>query len=338
MCFYARKMDANSAKDELSVDEYAAIARKLGPVNVLGISGGEPFLRADLHNIVSVIYEHCTPLVLDLPTNGYFTDSVLRQVEIIARNCRRMTVDIQLSIDGPQAVHDDIRQLKGSFIRMNSTYTELLKLRKKFSNLRLKACVVYSSYNQDYMPELLNYIKKDMSGLDRLVFSVAHGTAATQEALNIDWNKYFEFCDSIRNTSITSGATDFHSLFTQALRVLKNDFLKEALRTKEMYRYCRAGRGVVAVGETGEVFPCEPLWHSVGNLRENQYDLQAVLRSQRMQDFQKDIVKKRCNCHWGIPMTNAVLFSPRFYPRIVWEMGRSFMHHPSKCGKVSCGV
>ncbi len=338
MCFYSQNMDANTAKDELTVDEYSRIARGLGRFNVLGISGGEPFLRDDLHKVVAAIYDHSSPLVLDLPTNGYFTESVLRQVELIAKYCTRMTVDVQLSIDGPEAVHDGIRQVQGGFRRMFETYHGLLELRKRFSNLRLKACVVYSAYNQDSMPELFDLIERDMSGIDRLVFSVAHGTPANQKAFDFDWDKYFAFCDRLRGSPLMQGGRDLHSVLTQALRVVKNAFLKDILRTKDMYRYCGAGTSVVAVSETGDVFPCEPLWTPVANLRKYGYDLWAVLRSQEMKDFQKDIRRKRCHCHWGLPMTNAILFSPRFYPRVAWEMGRVVVRNACCAGKGSGGV
>ncbi|MEI8010949.1 MAG: radical SAM protein [Candidatus Omnitrophota bacterium] len=325
MCFYAGRMGINPAKDELTVDEYSRIARGLGHCHVVGISGGEPFLRQDLHQVVAAIYDNCSPLVLDLPTNGYFKDSILRQVELICRHCRKMTVDIQISIDGPEPVHDDIRQVKGGFRRMMETYRCLLELRKKFSNLRLKACVVYSAYNQASMPELFDLIERDMSGVDRLVFSVAHGTPANQEAFDFDWDRYFALCDRLRDSPLTKGGKDFHSVLTQALRVVKNGFLRNILKTKDMYRYCRAGSGVVAVSETGDVFPCEPLWRSVGNLRKTGYDMGAILRSREMREFQQDIRRQCCHCHWGIPMTNAVLFSPRYYPQIAGEMGRLMM-------------
>ena len=329
MCFYQGNMDANAAKDELTVDEYARIARGLGRFNVLGISGGEPFLRDDLHKIVSVIYDHCSPLVLDLPTNGYCTDSVVRQVALIAEHCRRMTVDVQLSIDGPEAVHDDIRQVRGGFRRMMQTYHGLLALRKKFSNIRLKACVVYSAYNQAWMPELFDLIERDMAEVDRLVFSVAHGTPADKKSFDFDWDKYFKFCDRLRVSPLTRGGRDFHSILTCALRMVKNDFLKNILRTKDMYRYCGAGRSVVAVSERGDVFPCEPLWQSIGNLRKNGYDIQAILKSEEMRRFQDEIRCKKCHCHWGLPMTNAILYSPRFYPKVIREIVRVMSCHGS---------
>lgn len=316
MCFYKNNMDSNRTKEELSVDEYEKISRGIDYINVLGISGGEPFLRKDLAEILKIFYRHCSPWVVDLPTNAYLTDQVVSQAEEVVRSCPRMTVDIQLSIDGPEDIHNEIRGLKDGYRRLRETYRQLVSVRSRYPNLRLKACLVYSRYNQDHMEELFTVLAEDFPALDRFVFSVVHGSVANPEALELDWHRYFSLCDRLRQQAVVKDIFDLHSIFTMALRFAKNDFLKEVLAKKDMYRHCRAGRDVIVVGETGKVFPCEPLWQAVGDLRQNGYDLRNVLRSAPMQDFQKDILLKKCTCHWGLPMSNAIMLSPRFYPRL----------------------
>ena len=68
--------------------------------------------------------------MVDLPTNGFFTESVLRQAEDIAKNCPKMTVDLQISIDGPEEIHNEIRGLKDGFAKMKETYNGLVNLKK----------------------------------------------------------------------------------------------------------------------------------------------------------------------------------------------------------------
>ena len=90
------------------------------------MSGGEPFLRGDLSEIVKVIYKNRSPLVVDLPTNGFFVESVLRQTEDITKHCEDMIVDLQLSIDGPERLHDETRGLNGSFEKVKESYHGLV--------------------------------------------------------------------------------------------------------------------------------------------------------------------------------------------------------------------
>ncbi len=324
MCFYKDNMVENRGKNELTVEEYDKITKKIKLINVLGISGGEPFFRKDLSEIIKVIYKNCRPLVVDLPTNGSFTESILKQVEDIAKNCPEMTIDLQLSIDGPEKIHNEIRGLSDGFQKMKETYRGLVNLKHKYKNLKLKACVVYSHYNQDYIEELFDILDRDFKDLDRIIFSVVHGSVSNNEAFQFDWDKYFRICDKIRSKAKVNNIFDFHSIFTVALRMVKNDFLKKALKTKDMYKNCQAGKRVIVVGETGNVFPCEPLWQSVGDLRKNGYDINEIMNSDEMKKFNEKINKEKCNCHWGLVMSNSLLYKPQYYPKILFEMIKIF--------------
>lgn len=321
MCFYKDNMDkAKFADNELTIDEYERIARNIKLINVLGISGGEPFLRSDLSEIIKIIYRNCSPLVVDLPTNGFFVESILKQTEEVARFCKDMVIDLQISMDGPEQIHNELRGLKDGFRHIKETYRGLVSLKKKYKNLKIKACIVYSYYNQDYIEELFNLLESDFRDFDRIVFSVAHGSVSNPEVFNFDWTKYFEICERIRKTATVHSLLDFHSLFTIALRIAKNEFLKEVLKTRDMYKKCASGGRVIVVSETGKVFPCEPLWFAVGDLRKDNYELNRILHSNRMQEFHKKIVRERCNCHWGLPLSNSLIYRPVYYPLILTEM------------------
>jgi MoaA/NifB/PqqE/SkfB family radical SAM enzyme len=313
-------MSKTGKGEELTVEEYEKISKSIKVSNTLGISGGEPFLRDDLHEIVKVIYKNCSPLVLDLPTNGYFVESVIKQTEDIVKYCKNMVVDLQISIDGPERIHNEIRGLKDGFSNLRNTYEGLVDLKKKHGNLRVKACIVYSYYNQDYIEELLDILQRDFKDLDRIVFSVVHGSVSDKKAFDFDWNRYFKICEKIGKKVSVKNIMDFHSIFTIALRIAKNDFLKKILITKDMYKKCKSGRKVIVIGETGKVFPCEPLWLPVGDLRKNNYNLNEILNSSQMKEFNEKIIKEKCNCHWGLPMSNTLIYEPRYYPKILFEM------------------
>ena len=218
--------------------------------------------------------------------------------------------------------HNEIRCLKDGFKMLKDTYKGLILLKDKYKNLRIKACVVYSHYNQDCIEDLFSLLKNDFKDLDRVVFSVVHGSVSNPEAFLFDWGKYFQICEKLRRDTIVKEPWDFHSLFTIALRIAKNDFLKELLKRKDMYKKCGAGKRVIVVNEIGDVFACEPLWEPVGNLRKNNYDMGRILSSEEMKCFKKKVIKERCNCHWGLPLSNTLIYKPKYYPKITYEMMR----------------
>ncbi len=331
MCFYAQNMQKSLPDEkELTVEEYECIARKMKTINVLGISGGEPFLRQDLPEILHAFYRNASPLVVDLPTNGYFTETITRHVERIASQCPKMILDLQLSIDGPEEIHNAIRKLPDGFKKLEQTYDAMIALKNRYKNLRIKACIVYSAYNKNHIRQLFRVLDEKFSRLDRIVFSVVHGTTYNPEALRFEWSDYFKECKHLRSRSRVHNIFDFHSIFTMALRITKNHYLKKSLIRKDFFRVCKAGKRVVVVSPTGTVFPCEPLWEEVGNLRTNNYDLKQIIHSPSMAQFQQKIKNKSCNCHWGIPMTNALLYSPRYYPRIAYEASSIFLRSITK--------
>lgn len=321
MCFYKERMaESFGRENELTLKEYEKISKNIKLINILGISGGEPFLREDLSEIVKIIYKNCFPLVVDLPTNAFFVESILRQTEDIVKYCKRMIVDLQLSIDGPEKIHNEIRGLKDGFNKVKQTYEGLVALKNKYKNLRVKACVVYSHYNQEYIEELFSILDRDFKELDRVIFSVVHGSVSNAEVFQFDWDRYFAICDTIRKKSVVKNIKDFHSTFTIALRIVKNDFLKEILKTKEMYKKCGAGRNEIVIDEVGKVFPCEPLWYSIGDLRKSNYDIDCILHSEEMKKFHEKIIREKCTCHWGLPLSNTLLYKPSYYPKILSEI------------------
>lgn len=331
MCFYEINMSKDREFDnELTIDEYEKISKSIKLINILGISGGEPFLRDDLSEIIKILYKNCSPLIVDLPTNGFYTEKIIKQVEEIVSYCKNMTVDVQLSIDGPEEVHNEIRGLKDGFNRVKQTYNGLKQLKKRYKNLKLKACVVYSHYNQDHVEELFGIIEQDFSELDRLVFSVVHGSVVNSEAAKFSWDKYFEICNRRRDEATVKDVGDFHSLFTTALRIAKNDYLKKILKTKDMYKRCGAGKNAIVINETGQVFPCEPLWKSVGELRENSYNLDAILKSDKIKEYHREITLNKCTCHWNIPLTSNLIYRPDYYPQILFEMIKIILRSRTK--------
>ena len=57
--------------DDLTLDEYKALFAGLGSsLYWATFSGGEPFLRPDLIDIVIACYDRCRPAIINIPTNG----------------------------------------------------------------------------------------------------------------------------------------------------------------------------------------------------------------------------------------------------------------------------
>lgn len=91
--------------------------KKLPPMYFTNITGGEPFIRQDLHDIVRELYKKSDRIVIS--TNGFFTDRIIKLCEEFPN------IGIRISIEGLEQTNNEIRGLPDGF---NRGYTTLKKL------------------------------------------------------------------------------------------------------------------------------------------------------------------------------------------------------------------
>ena len=58
---------------ELPSKTLIEMARKSGPLLWYSLAGGEPFIRKDFSEIVLGVKKHANPVVISLPSNGWYT-------------------------------------------------------------------------------------------------------------------------------------------------------------------------------------------------------------------------------------------------------------------------
>lgn len=102
-------------EDEISIDTI----KKLPPMYFTNITGGEPFIREDLRDIVAELRKKSDRIVIS--TNGFFTD------RIVALCTEFPDVGIRISIEGLEQTNNEIRGLQDGY---NRGLTTLKKLRE----------------------------------------------------------------------------------------------------------------------------------------------------------------------------------------------------------------
>ena len=102
-------------EEELSVETI----RKLPPMYFTNITGGEPFIREDLPEIVRELYQKSDRIVIS--TNGFFTDRIVALCKEFPQ------IGIRISIEGLEQTNNEIRGLDDGF---NRGYSTLKKLRE----------------------------------------------------------------------------------------------------------------------------------------------------------------------------------------------------------------
>ena len=117
-CTMCNRYKAPSRPDEeISLETI----KKLPKMYFTNITGGEPFIREDLPDIVRELYKKSDRIVIS--TNGYFTDRIIALAEEFPE------VGIRVSIEGLEQTNNEIRGLPDGFNRGYSTLKKLVEMK-----------------------------------------------------------------------------------------------------------------------------------------------------------------------------------------------------------------
>lgn len=286
---------------ELTPDEWARVFDSLGRAPAwLTFSGGEPFLKHGLVDLIAHAMDVCRPAVVNIPTNGWFTDRVLAGVEELCRAHPATQLVLNCSLDHHvPAAHDRIRGAAGSWERMMATLAGLRAL--DLANLTIGVHTVVSRANQDDFP------------------AVAEGLA------RLDADSWIAECaeERVELGTIDSGITPDADRFAAAAeavleaerrargvtarlaRTLRVEYYRRVVRflngdAGAMPR-CHAGFLSCQIGADGEVWSCCVLARRLGDLREHDLDFRRVWFSEEAEAFRSWMRTRRCAC----PLANA---------------------------------
>ena len=117
-CTMCNRYKAPSKPDEeISVETI----KKLPKMYFTNITGGEPFIREDLADIVRELYKKSDRIVIS--TNGFFTDRIIKLCEEF------LNIGIRISIEGLEQTNNEIRGLNDGFNKGYSTLKKLVEMK-----------------------------------------------------------------------------------------------------------------------------------------------------------------------------------------------------------------
>jgi MoaA/NifB/PqqE/SkfB family radical SAM enzyme len=249
----------------------------------LDITGGEPFLRKDIHELISEISALKTSTLKNLKsiaitTNGFLTERILSFVDQILPTLTAASIDLVIvcAVDAVTPLHDKIRNFKNGWNKVNKTIQRLVEKRNNHPNLIIGIKTTVLPLNIDELDGISTYA--DEHGLFKIVspFIITSG-----RYLNRNKKNEFEFTEADRKKLIRfySGDTDSWDFHRKALV----DFF----RTGVMNKPCSCGFNYFFVRSTGEVFLCPLIDESVGNICDQ--DIEMIFKSQRASQIRKSI-------------------------------------------------
>ena len=157
-------------KAELTLDEIEKIFMTMGHIYVFNISGGEPFLRKDIVEIIALACKYLTPGIVHIPTNAISPRLVLKRVrriiEILKAKYPHVRLTIKPSLDHIGDRHDKIRGVKGNFEKVIWLFNRLTEYKADYPNLHVELGTVISRWNINDIAEISEFA--DRSGRRQL--------------------------------------------------------------------------------------------------------------------------------------------------------------------------
>ena len=316
------------SSDDMTLEEWRKVFSSLGQTPFyLTFTGGEPFLRADLHEIVIAGAELCRPSIITLPTNGLLTKRILDHVDQICTAATHSQIGLNLSLDGIGQEHDEIRQVPGNWDRAMETWQGLKALQARHKNLILSVHTVVSKLNTHRIRDIIAGL--EFLAPDSYITEVAEERV---ELGTVGWDitptpeEYAPIADYLSARARAAPATGTARL-TQAFRAHYYQLAKRILQEQTQVIPCQAGWASGHIAPNGDVWTCCVRAEPVGNLRQTGYDLRPLWFEQvgQMRHLRHSIAAYECAC----PMANASYANMLLHAPTLARVARKVLQNPT---------
>jgi radical SAM protein with 4Fe4S-binding SPASM domain len=294
-CAHCYNFEGKQHENELSTEEIIRTLEEMSTFGVKSISfsGGEPFMRTDMLEIV----HHAVNLGFD--SVGVSTNGILLDRDTV-RQLTAAKLNIQISIDGDDATtHDNARRVKGAFEGAISSIRLLLE-----EGVNTSVCTTASTMNVDRIPDIIQ-LMDDLGVKNYRVQGVVPMGRGKMNAgdLRLTPARMKELVEYLENRNIQV------SSYNMTLKPPPTDpvnFCDSGV--------CSAASSVCSITPEGNVVPCTYFWGLNGdNLRDRTFQwiwensaLLNYFRSIRLNDIKGSCrdCKWLLSCHGGCKAEN----------------------------------
>ncbi len=325
------------AKQNLTLEEIEKVFRSLGPIYFFNVSGGEPFMRPDLAELIRLACIHLKPRLIHIPTNAIspkFIDKTTRKILAYMDEHLPASVPISIkpSIDGVGAMHDYVRGYKGNFALLEKTIDVLLQIRKENPRLHVDLGTVISNLNIHHLDEIEDWVHS--RGIESYRHEIAEQRAEFHnlgDPITPPADVYEALTRRFKNKILRNiKGKAFLTRTTEAVRVVYYDVAVQILKQRRQVTPCYGGISNIHMNFNGEIWPCCVLGgeQALGSVRDWDYDIQGLLRSEQAGRARKYIADGNCACPLANQWLNNVLLTPRHMLKVLYTLLFAFRKAP----------
>jgi MoaA/NifB/PqqE/SkfB family radical SAM enzyme len=325
-CFYFDKLNS---RDDLTVQQIGRISETAGAFRKLWISGGEPFLRPELAEIVGDFAARNGVRNVNLPTNGLLPEKLFPIMDRMIELCPRTSIDLNFSIDGLAPTHDSIRGVPNGFTKTLGTMAQAAARYRGVPNLRRNVLTVITRENQSDIVPLAEFLR-DRGEIDGHYFQVVRDgapdptlTALTRQSVAQLHEKLMPFHRHYADrlfAKLAPGVREAARAYYLGNLRFHFDLHEACLDGPEPWPMaCTAGETTIVIDHNGKFRACE-MRGILGDLHDYDFDVRRALASEAMRAEVAAIPKANCWCTHSCFIQDSSSFSARAQ---LWEIPKA---------------
>lgn len=347
-CSFADTLNAKS--NELSLEEIEKTYQTLGQdMNTVVYSGGETTLHKNLPEIIEAAYRYTPVQSVYIISNAWKPDRLFEITHQVMQRCPDLHLTWSLSIEGPKSVNNAVRHTQkddwDAWQNTVDTMWGLKEMRRHFGyrQLDVQLCTVCGPNNEGIMSDWYTMVR-DVLQPDKWNLNLLRKSVQMSDHELGDWSDrrqtgqkepfeqtYERITQQVRS-DVLSGKLKFlyhtqsvgDGAMKSAIDLMSQAENRGVLDGQPASVCCKAGRQGAYIGSDGEISGCEEFANnpkdkkSYGNLRDVNYDFQALWRGEKAKAF-RELSGQSAECY------GCTLESQKNYPsmlvslRHLWE-------------------
>lgn len=286
-------------KGELALPEIEEFAKKNLGFRWIEITGGEPFVRGDVVEIVKAFKTYSKDLyIVTMPTNSLCNcDMVIGKInEILELGIPKLSITV--SLDGYRELHDRIRGIPGNFDKAMAMFKGLKELRKEHNNLFFVFGYTMSKFNQGEFQKTYEEVKKEIPDVTYNDFHLNMGQISDSYYQNsgIDLK-----ADREKAAEELRGVIKNRRFQIGVIPQIEGVFLKKLAEyaiTNKTPMKSKSMDASLFLDSYGNVYPSIMWGRKIGNIRDVGYDLGKIWHNSEAEEIRRLIKEGKEPDNW----------------------------------------